>query len=89
MYIIHHIVPILHQLIESLYSIRGLFGSLLTFFFYTGIILGYAVVGSLDYYTVPLVIVALPTCFFCLFFWVPNTPQFLLKQNRPEVIRIY
>lgn len=53
--------------------------------FNSGIVLGYAAGSYLDYFTVPLVLISMPIVFFCIFVWLPNTPQFLLKGGKQKV----
>lgn len=50
---------------------------------YMGVILGYVACDLLPYETVAPVLAVLPVVFVALFFWLPSTPQYLLKCGRP------
>lgn len=51
-------------------------------FFNLGILFGYICGKYLDYFTVPKVMIVLPIVFVFAFVFLPNTPQFLMKQDK-------
>lgn len=53
--------------------------------FFCGIVLGYMAGTYLDYYTLPLVLIALPIVFFAAFVWLPSSPQYLVKCGAIEM----
>lgn len=65
-----------------MFRIRGKLGSLMILFFNLGILVGYICGKSLDYITVPKVLILLPILFVVGFIFLPNTPQYLLKRNQ-------
>ncbi|XP_055595994.1 facilitated trehalose transporter Tret1-like [Uranotaenia lowii] len=69
-------------------KIRGVLGSILAFSGNLGILVIYIVGDWLSYRTVPVVMIILPVTFSVLLFFIPETPQSLLKQRRlPEAER--
>lgn len=72
-------------IIKLICSVRGQLSSLLQLNFNAGIVLGYVTGGYLSYFTVPLVLIAVPIVFFAIFMWLPHSPQYLLKNGQNEV----
>jgi ABC-type multidrug transport system fused ATPase/permease subunit len=64
------------------YSIRGTLFSMNPLILNFGILFGFITGQYLDYHTVPLVMLFFPTVFFVLAFWLPETPQTLLRTQR-------
>lgn len=48
----------------------------------TGVLLGYAIGGFCDYKVLPAVGITLNLLFFALFVWFPETPDFLVSQDK-------
>lgn len=52
----------------------------------SGILLAYIVGASLDYSQIPFVFICLPLVFVVNFWFLPSTPQYLMRCGRFEVI---
>lgn len=65
-------------------NVRGSLGSILLLAYHSGILFAYVVGLYVKYNIFPLILISLPTIFFVVFSFFPETPQFLLKQNREE-----
>lgn len=69
----------------SLNSIRGQLSSTIQTCFYSGVVAGYVCGAYMDYETNPLVMSIVPVIFLIIFWFIPSSPQHLLKCNRIEV----
>lgn len=65
--------------------IRGALGAILTLSSNLGILLGFVAGNFFDYYMMPKVMLSIPALFFACFMFFPESPYFLVKQNRMEV----
>lgn len=65
-------------------NVRGTLGSILLLSYYLGILLSYVLGMFVEYKIFPLIGISLPTIFFIIFYFFPETPQYLLKQDRKE-----
>lgn len=74
-----------HLLISNVFSVRGLIGSTLVLFCNTGILLAFVLGNYCDYFTTPKVVIAMMILFIALFFFFPESPSFLMKQNKVPV----
>lgn len=64
-------------------SIRGALGCLLICCINIGVLFGYVLGSYVPYHTANMVYTALPVIFAALFFFLPETPTYLLAKNRP------
>lgn len=65
--------------------VRGTLGSTLALNVHSGTLLAFVVGNYCDYYTTPMLSIALITVFAILFYFFPESPTFLVKQNRISV----
>lgn len=77
------IIPLFVSEISDI-DVRGIFGSMLSFFRNFGIICGYVFCSYLDYYTVPWIGMLPLIIFFIGYGFALETPQFLIKTDRVE-----
>lgn len=68
-------------------KVRGTWGNSMMFMVYFGQLLMNLGGGYLDIQTNALVFLLGPTIFFCLFFWMPESPYYLLMKGRTEEAR--
>lgn len=66
-------------------SIRGSLGSILTISLNVGILIAYVTGAYLPYHIVPCVHIVFPILFFIGSLFLPETPQYLITHDRPEV----
>lgn len=67
------------------FSIRGQLNSYMQIFFFSGVLLGYIGSSYLSYALNPWIMLALPVIFSVGFWFIPDTPQQLLRGNRIDV----
>lgn len=67
------------------YSIRGVLSSSVVVSTYVGILIAFIMGKYCNFYTTPLVTVALTILFVAMFSMFPESPTFLIKQNRLTV----
>ncbi|XP_019565072.3 facilitated trehalose transporter Tret1 [Aedes albopictus] len=65
-------------------KIRGILGSCMALFGNSGILLMYIVGDLLSYRTVPLVMMSVPLLFGIIMYFIPETPQTLLRKRKVE-----
>lgn len=68
-------------------EVRGALGTLLQGMMYCGILLEYVVGPYVSYYTLAAVSAAVPALFAVLFFFMPESPHWLLQRGRREEAR--
>lgn len=68
-----------------LFSVRGALGSILILIINFAILLTFIMGTYCDYFTTPKFVIALTVLFFALFISFPESPLFLMKQNKVEV----
>lgn len=69
-------------------SIRGMLASILVFSLNSGIVVAYILGGVMSFRIFPVVSVALAVLFFITFLFMPESPVYLVRQNRMhEAIR--
>lgn len=66
----------------SIYRVRGTLGSFIVLFCNLGILLGFILGAYCDYNMTPYVFISAIVLFVLLFFFFPESPSFLIKQNR-------
>lgn len=62
-------------------NVRGVFGSMLSFFRNVGLIFGYVISSYVDYYTVPWIAITPLILFFFGYCYAQETPEFLVKKG--------
>lgn len=67
------------------FSVRGLLGSTLRLFFGVGVLIAYIYGAVLPYYLVPWASLPFSVVFLYAFWFVPETPLFLLKNQKFDV----
>lgn len=67
--------------------VRGLLGSSFTFSCNFGILLAFTFGNFFDFYTVPILVIALSAIFGVALLFFPESPSFLMKQNKISVCR--
>lgn len=70
------------------FRIRGALGSLVTLAGNVGVLFGFIAGNYLSYEAVPKVHLILPIIFLVFYFFFPESPWYLIKQNKLEV-RVY
>lgn len=70
------------------FSIRGALGTLLSFNWTTGIVIGYVLASWMDYFLVPYVPLAFSVLFLVIFLWLPESPDYLLHTNQLDLAKI-
>lgn len=70
-------------------EVRGTLGACFQLMLVTGIEFTYVVGAFLPYLVLNLMCTAVPVVFAFLFFWMPETPQYLLKRGRRDEARRY
>ncbi|KAH8321729.1 hypothetical protein KR074_005295 [Drosophila pseudoananassae] len=65
-------------------NVRGRLGSIILLSVNTGVLVGYIVSTSVDYFTSPPFIIALPVCYFICNFLFPETPHHLIRKGKFE-----
>ncbi|XP_053697380.1 facilitated trehalose transporter Tret1-like [Sabethes cyaneus] len=65
-------------------KLRGMLGSMLVITLNVGILTGFILGNFLEYFTVPVVMLAIPVIFVLATCFLPETPYCLLLQNRTE-----
>ncbi|XP_071565086.1 facilitated trehalose transporter Tret1-like [Temnothorax nylanderi] len=69
-------------------SIRGMLAAILVFSVNTGILIAYILGGIMSFHTFPVAVIALAIFFFVTFIFLPESPAYLVRQNRMhEAIR--
>lgn len=69
-------------------SIRGILASILIFSLNSGILIAYILGGIISFRVFPVVIIALAVLYFVTFIFMPESPVYLVRQNRMnEAIR--
>lgn len=63
-------------------SIRGLLTSSVILGSYTGIMFAFLLGAFFDYHIMPIVTIALTALFAILFYFFPESPTYLMKQNK-------
>ncbi|EAT35815.1 AAEL012044-PA [Aedes aegypti] len=64
--------------------IRGSIGTLLTVMAKAGILIEYSIGPFVGFRTLAWISLAFPTSFFLLFLWMPESPYYLLSQNKDD-----
>lgn len=65
-------------------SIRGALGSFFQMFLCVGILLTYFLGALVDWRTLSIMLGVIPIVFLVFFFFMPETPIFLLKSNQAD-----
>lgn len=81
-------MAIVHVTIFYDFRIRGALGSLLSLGQGAGVLFGFIAGNYLSYETVPKVHLIFPVIFLVFYSFFPESPWFLIKQNKLEV-RLY
>ncbi|XP_071565085.1 facilitated trehalose transporter Tret1-like [Temnothorax nylanderi] len=69
-------------------SIRGMLAAILVLSVNTGVLISYILGGIMSFHTFPVVVIALAIFFFVTFIFLPESPAYLVRQNRMhEAIR--
>ncbi|XP_017047519.1 facilitated trehalose transporter Tret1 [Drosophila ficusphila] len=68
-------------------NVRGRLGSIILLSVNTGVLAGYIVSTSVDYFTSPPFIIALPVCYFICTFMFPETPHHLIRKGKFEAAK--
>lgn len=68
-------------------SIRGTLGSYFQLLLTVGILVSYSIGPILNMYYLSLVSAAVPIVFFCVFFFMPETPIYYLKKGKKDAAR--
>ncbi|XP_037708825.1 facilitated trehalose transporter Tret1 [Drosophila subpulchrella] len=68
-------------------NVRGRLGSIILLSVNTGVLAGYIVSTSFDYFTSPPFIIALPVCYFICIFLFPETPHHLIRKGKVEAAK--
>lgn len=63
-------------------SVRGILGAMMATSQYFGILLSYIIGAFVPYSYVPYVLLPIPIIFFLSFIFIPESPMFLIKQNK-------
>lgn len=67
------------------YRIRGALASLVTLNFNLGVVFGYITGTYLEWFSRCIVLMVFPFIFFVLFCFIPESPQYFLKNGQTEV----
>lgn len=77
-----------HYSFHSFFSIRGMLGSLLTLTANAGMVFGFVIGTYLEYYMQMKILILLPIAFLVAFNYFPETPDFLLQQQKKIVSKL-
>lgn len=80
---------LLNEVLFDIYfrsSIRGQLCAYLQTSFYLGVLSGYIGGTFMDYHVNPLVMATIPLLFLVIFWFIPSSPQHLLKNDQIKVI---
>lgn len=66
-------------------SVRGILGSLFVLTFNMGVLIVFTMGNYCDYYSIPKFVICITILFAVLFPFFPETPIFLVKQNKISV----
>lgn len=77
------------SLFLSYYRIRGTLGSILLVCTNVGILLSFIAGTFIDYSLFPYVMIAFPLIFLISFYFLPETPQYLLEHDKAKVSDAY
>lgn len=65
-------------------KIRGILGSFYILACNLGVLISFIAGAYLDFFIVPLLMIAVPTTFLVALIFLPDTPQSLIIRNKPE-----
>ncbi|XP_014290832.1 facilitated trehalose transporter Tret1 [Halyomorpha halys] len=65
-------------------SVRGALGSFVILYLNAGIVFAYSLGAVVDYDTLNYICLSIPILFIFLFFWIPESPEFLWSQGKKE-----
>ncbi|XP_063241813.1 facilitated trehalose transporter Tret1-like [Bacillus rossius redtenbacheri] len=68
-------------------TVRGSLGTYVMLFFYVGVLFSSIVGGFTDYKTFSTICLTIPLVFMFCFFWIPESPFYLIMKNKQEEAR--
>nr|CAD7585541.1 unnamed protein product [Timema genevievae] len=68
-------------------SVRGSLGTYVMLFFYVGVLFSYSIGGYTSYTTFSWICLFVPLLFMFAFFWLPESPFYLMVKNKPDQAR--
>lgn len=71
------------------FSIRGRLGSLTPLFRNMGVLMGFAVGGTVKYQNIPAILIFIPILYMVFLFFQPNTPQYHLQTENIKVKKLF
>lgn len=71
------------------FSIRGRLGSLTPLFRNMGVLMGFAVGGTVKYQNIPAILIFIPILYMVFLFFLPNTPQYHLQTENIKVKKLF